>query len=74
MTSIFQIAPTSTRRHKQTGPDSKPDIKIDIDEITKQLDENLKKKPEESELELDKKFMNFQRLREVCNFDVLMVY
>ena len=43
------------------------DLKIDVDEITKQLDANLKKKPEESELELDKKFMSFQRLREVCS-------
>jgi len=32
--------------------------------LAKKLDENLKKSPEESELELDKKFMSFKRMQE----------
>ncbi|KAI6238509.1 Protein SCO1-like protein, mitochondrial [Aphelenchoides fujianensis] len=45
-------------------PSLEDELKVDLDELTKKLDENLQKKPEESELELDKKFMNFKRLQE----------
>jgi hypothetical protein len=58
----------NSRRFK-SDPSKEPlkdeNIKADLDELTKKLDENLKRKPEDSELELDKKFMSFQRLKEV---------
>lgn len=39
-------------------------LKSDLEELTKKLDDNMQKKPEEMEQELDEKFMNFRRMRE----------
>ncbi|KAI6171680.1 Transcription initiation factor IIF subunit alpha [Aphelenchoides besseyi] len=45
------------------------DFKSEVEELTKKMDENLQKKPEESELELDKNFMNFRRLQEQASHE-----
>jgi hypothetical protein len=40
-------------------------LKLELEELTKKLDENLKERPKETEQELEKDFMNFRRVREV---------
>ncbi|KAI6220468.1 Transcription initiation factor IIF subunit alpha [Aphelenchoides besseyi] len=45
------------------------EFKVDLEELTKKMDENLQKKPEESDLELDKNFMNFRRLQETATHE-----
>jgi hypothetical protein len=61
---------TLTLRFKSDDKSSNLDdkqIKADFEELAKQLDEKLKDKSKEKELEFEQGFMNFQKLREVCD-------
>lgn len=69
--SIHQRFPSSaltlTLRFKSDDKSSLDDkkLKADLEELTKQFDEKLNKKPKEVEIEFEKDFMNFTKLREV---------
>lgn len=40
-------------------------MRDELDKLTKNLDEQLKQKPKETEKEIDKNFMNFKKMQEV---------
>ncbi|KAI6174683.1 hypothetical protein M3Y97_01017800 [Aphelenchoides bicaudatus] len=55
----------STSSRLMLAKDDQDDkLKAELDELTKKLNEDLKQRPQETEQELDKNFMNFRRLRE----------